>query len=241
MTAELPVKHTYGTSVLSTFMNATRSVGSNARPGLRGLLLAATAALAFGCGGGGDDAASTGAGGGGGQSWSIGGTPPTQIVEGRPFSYTPTVSNPQGVALTFSAVTLPSWASLSASSGTISGTPGPGTVGTYSVSIRVTDGTYTYTSPSYSVQVVGTATGSASLSWIPPTSYTDGSPMTPASYKVYWGSSQGSYPNVVSVSGGLSSYVVDQLTPGTWYFVVTALDQAQVESVFSNAASKVVN
>jgi hypothetical protein len=31
------------------------------------------------------------------------------------------------------------------------------------------------------------------------------------------------------------------LTPGTWYFVVTALDQAQVESVFSNAASKVVN
>jgi hypothetical protein len=199
--------------------------------------------LLFGCGGGDDDAASTGGGGGGGggQSWSISGTPPTQIIEGRPFSYTPAVNNPQGVALTFSAVTLPSWASLSASSGTISGTPGAGTVGTYSISIRVTDGTYTYTSPSYSVQVVATATGSASLSWIPPTSYTDGAPMTPASYKVYWGASQGSYPNVVSVSGGLSSYVVDQLTPGTWYFVVTALDQAQVESVFSNVASKVVN
>jgi hypothetical protein len=207
---------------------------------LRALLLAFVAATVFGCGG--DDESAAG-GGGSGRSWSVSGTPPPQVVQGSAYSYAPTVSNPQSVALTFAYANLPGWATFSSSTGTVSGTPGNGTSGTtYSnITLTVTDGTYSYTTPSYSIQVVGTATGSAMLSWMPPTSYTNGNPLTLAGYKVYWGTTQGNYPNVVSISNGLTSYVVDQLTPGTWYFAVTALDQAQVESVFSNVASKVVN
>ena len=89
---------------------------------------------------------------------------------------------------------------------------------------------------------MATATGSATLTWTPPTTYTDNSPLTLGGYKVYWGTSQGSYPNVQPIGPGLTSHVVSNLTPGTWYFTITALDNAQpqLESVFSNVASKVV-
>jgi hypothetical protein len=56
---------------------------------------------------------------------------------------------------------------------------------------------------------------------------------------VYWSTTPGSYANSTTVNNpGLSSYVVDQLTPATWYFVVTAVNSQGVESAFSNAASK---
>jgi hypothetical protein len=39
---------------------------------------------------------------------------------------------------------------------------------------------------------------------------------------------------------GLTTYVVDNLAPGTYEFVATAFNAAGVESRFSNAASKTV-
>ena len=78
------------------------------------------------------------------------------------------------------------------------------------------------------------------LTWTPPAQYTDGTPLTDlAGYKVYWGTTPGSYTNSVTLSNpGLSSYVVDQLTPATWYFALTAVNTAGVESDLSNQASK---
>ena len=80
------------------------------------------------------------------------------------------------------------------------------------------------------------------MTWNPPTQNTDGSPLTNLTgYRVYWGTQQGDYPNSVIVNNaGLSSYVVDQLTPATWYFTVTALNAGGFESAFSNVASKQV-
>jgi hypothetical protein len=58
---------------------------------------------------------------------------------------------------------------------------------------------------------------------------------------VYWGTSQGNYPNSVLLSNaGLTSYVVDQLTPATWYFAMTAVNASGIESQLSNMASKQV-
>jgi hypothetical protein len=58
---------------------------------------------------------------------------------------------------------------------------------------------------------------------------------------VYWGTSQNNLSNVVTLNNpGLSSYVVDQLTPATWYFALTALNSAGSESSQSNIASKQV-
>lgn len=91
--------------------------------------------------------------------------------------------------------------------------------------------------------IVAQQTGSAALAWTPPNQNTDGSPLKNlAGYRVYWGPSQGSYPNSMTVAiPGLSSYVVDQLSAGTWYFVVTAFSSTGFESAFSNVASKTIS
>ena len=88
----------------------------------------------------------------------------------------------------------------------------------------------------------GTASGSAMLSWYAPTQNTDGSPYTDAAgYRIYWGTSQGGYTNSHTLNGvGLQTYVVESLTPGTWYFVVTARDSDGNESGYSNVAQKTV-
>ena len=90
--------------------------------------------------------------------------------------------------------------------------------------------------------MLAVATGSATLSWNPPTTNTDGSPLTNlAGYKVYWGTSQGSYPNSVTLMNpGLTSYVVENLAPGTYFFVATALNSISAESAFSAAGSKTI-
>ena len=94
--------------------------------------------------------------------------------------------------------------------------------------------------PKTDLAVQAVATGSATLSWTPPTTNTDGSPLGDlAGYKVYWGTSQGNYTNSIAVTNaGITSYVVEQLTPATWYFVTTAINSNGVESDYSNVASK---
>lgn len=176
------------------------------------------------------------------QSPTISGTPNAQVMQGTQYTFTPTASDPDGNTLTFSISGMPSWATFTPSTGKLQGTPGAGDVGTYSnIVISVSDGTTTVSLTSFSIAVVGTATGQASLSWTPPTQNTDGSALTTLTgYTVYWGSSHGNYTNSVQLNNaGLSSYVVTQLTPGTWYFVVTALS-ADGESAYSNEAQKTI-
>jgi hypothetical protein len=69
-----------------------------------------------------------------------------------------------------------------------------------------------------------TTTGSATLSWTPPTRNTDGSTLTNlAGYRIVYGNSPGSLNKTVQVANpGTSRYVVDNLATGTWYFSVRA-------------------
>ena len=174
---------------------------------------------------------------------TITGTPPTTVLEGTAYRFQPTASDPDGDALTFSIQNKPAWATFSAATGTLQGTPGVGDVGTYAnVMISVSDGQTSSSLPAFSIDVMAVATGSATLSWTAPTQNTDGSPLLDLSgYKIYWGTASGSYQNSVTVNNpGLTSYVVDNLTNGTYYFVVTALSSSGGESSFSNEASKAV-
>lgn len=85
----------------------------------------------------------------------------------------------------------------------------------------------------------GGETGSALLSWTPPTTNSDGSTLTDlAGYKIYYGTSSGSYSQVQTTGPGLSSFVVENLASGTWYFAVSAFDTNGNEGVKSNEASK---
>lgn len=164
-------------------------------------------------------------------------------MQGNAYSFTPNASDPDGGTLTFGVANLPGWASFDATTGRVSGNPSSADVGTYAnITISVSDGTANASLAAFSIQVVGTATGSAMLSWTPPTQNTDGSPLNNlAGYKIHWGTTQGNYTNSVVVNTpGLSSYVVDQLTPATWYFALTAINSAGTESTFSNVASKIV-
>lgn len=176
---------------------------------------------------------------------TISGTPPRSATVGSAYSFTPTASDPNGNALTFSIASKPSWASFSTTNGRLSGTPTSAQVGTYSnVTIRVSDGTSTVSLPAFSITVnaTGTSNGSASLSWTPPTRNTDGSSLTNLSgYRIYYGTSSGALTRTISInSSGIASYVVPDLSPATWYFAVTAVNSRGVESVRSTVHSKVI-
>ncbi len=82
--------------------------------------------------------------------------------------------------------------------------------------------------------------GSATLSWAPPTTNTDGTPLTDlAGFKVYYGTSSGSYTQVVN-AGNVTTYTVNNLTSDTYYFVTTAYDTTGNESAYSNEVSKII-
>jgi hypothetical protein len=175
---------------------------------------------------------------------TISGTPATSVMQGTSYSFTPTASDADGDTLTFSIANKPAWAAFNTATGRLQGTPGAGDVGTTSgIVISVSDGKAAPVALSaFSVTVQAVATGSATLTWTPPTQNTDGSPLTDlAGYKIYWGTSQGSYSNSVTLNNpGLASYVVTNLVSGTYYFVATAINSQGVESSYSAPASKTI-
>lgn len=89
--------------------------------------------------------------------------------------------------------------------------------------------------------VPGTQTSNAVLYWQAPATNTDGSPLIDLQgYKVYAGSTAADLRYVTSVSATATSYTVNNLGAGTYYFAVSAYNQAGGESAFSNVASKTV-
>jgi hypothetical protein len=175
---------------------------------------------------------------------TITGVPPTAITVGTAYSFTPTSSDPDSDALSFTVANLPAWATFDTATGRISGTAAAQHVGTTTgIVITANDGRLgTASLAAFNLTVQAVATGSATLSWLPPTTNTDGSALTNlAGYKIYWGSSQGNYPNSTTLTNpGLTSYVISTLSPGTYYFAATAYNSAGVESTFSGAASKTI-
>ncbi len=173
----------------------------------------------------------------------ISGVPTTTVLAGQSYSFTPNGSDPDSDPLTFAVSNLPSWASFSTSTGRISGTPTSANVGTYSnIVISASDGRTTSSLQPLAITVTAVTNGSATLSWTPPTRNTDGSALQNlAGYRIYWGTSQANLSNSTTINNpGLSSYVVEQLSPAIWYFSVSALNAQGVESSHSNVASKTI-
>jgi hypothetical protein len=160
------------------------------------------------------------------------------------YSFKPTASDPDGDVLTFAVSNLPSWATFDSATGEIRGTPAQADLGSYgNVTVSVSDGAATATLAPFAIDVVARGNGSATLNWTAPTERTDGSALADlAGYKIYWGTSPGKYKFSTDIATpGVTTYVVEGLTPAKWYFVATAYDSTGVESRFTNAASKVVN
>jgi hypothetical protein len=175
----------------------------------------------------------------------ISGSPPAEVVAGSAYSFTPGADDADNDPLTFTVDNLPGWASFNETNGQISGTPGDADVGVYEgIVIRVSDGSATGSLGPFSitVQPMDTGTGSVTLNWTAPTQNEDGSALTDlAGYRIYWGTTPGSYPNSVTVDNpGLTTYVVEGLVAGTYEFVATAFNTAGVESRYSSPATKTV-
>lgn len=106
--------------------------------------------------------------------------------------------------------------------------------------------TYTQTAGGGSINMqaaaVSQAASSAVLTWVAPALNGDGSPlMDLAAFKVYWGTTPGSYAQSTKISNAaIRKYTVGGLTTGKWYFVVTALNANGDESPYSNVWSKTV-
>jgi len=174
----------------------------------------------------------------------ISGAPTTSVTAGQAYGFTPTASDPDsGQTLTFSIANRPSWATFSTATGRLSGTPTASQVGTYSgIVITVTDGTLSASLPAFSITVADVQTGSATLSWTPPTLNEDGTAITNLrGYRVYYGTSSSNLNTVLDIpNSGTTRAVVENLSPATWYFALKAYNTSNVESSFSNIASKTI-
>ena len=174
----------------------------------------------------------------------ISGNPAGAVNIGNVYVFSPNASDPDNDTLTFGIENMPVWASFDAGTGKLSGQPTLGNVGIYAdILISVSDGKASSSLPRFAISVNQVGTRSTTLTWTPPTENEDGTTLTDLDgYRIYWGTTQGNYPNSVTIDNeGLSSYVVDNLVPGTYVFVATAFNEGGVESVYSNPATKVLN
>ena len=175
---------------------------------------------------------------------SISGSPPTSVVVGAPYNFTPSTADPSSGKLTFSIKNAPGWASFNTATGDLSGTPAAGDVGSdANITISVSDGTTSASLPAFAIAVVQSANGSASLQWVAPTENTNGTPlMNLAGYRIYYGTDASTMTQTAQIANpSINTYLVANLTPATWFFEVRAYTSANVESSASPVASKTID
>jgi hypothetical protein len=174
---------------------------------------------------------------------TIAGTPPTTAKVGVAYSFIPSAQDPNGDALTYAITSKPAWATFSAATGALTGTPAAADQGSFNnIVISVSDGKSTVSLASFNVLVSATALGSATLSWTPPTQNTDGTSLTNLSgYRIYYGTNAASLGSSIQVTNaGLTSYTVGGLTPATYFFAVAAYTADGVEGAQSVVGSKTI-
>lgn len=191
---------------------------------------------------------SSSGGGSGSTKLAIGGTPPTAATVGSAYSFQPTLSVPAGETATFEIYNKPSWATFNSTTGLLSGRPTASNVGTYRwVQIAASASGYTSWLSAYTLTVSAASitpppTGSATISWTPPTQNTDGSTLTNlAGYNIYYGTSQSNLNSVVKLTNpGLATYVLSNLPAATYYFAMTSVNSNGEESARSGELSYTV-
>ena len=84
------------------------------------------------------------------------------------------------------------------------------------------------------------STGAATVNWQPPTANVDGSTLVDlAGFRIFYGTNRNALERTVELPNpGLTSYMIEDLTAGTWYFGVKVYTSAGAESAMSQLASK---
>ncbi|MCP4253856.1 MAG: fibronectin type III domain-containing protein [Candidatus Scalindua sp.] len=149
---------------------------------------------------------------------------PVTVNEGGTVTFSPTASEADEDALTFS---YSGW--ITSNSYTTNYTD----AGVHTVTVTVSDGTMT-DSQDVTVTVINADVSYVKISWIAPTLNQDGSPLTDFDgYRVYYGTSRGNYV-LYSDVGNVTSETISNLVSGeTYYIVVSAYDISGNESLYS--------
>lgn len=129
-------------------------------------LLATTVLALSGCGGGSDSNAAAG------DNFAplISGTPATTLQAGTNYTFQPQAADPDGDALTFSALNLPSWLTINTSTGRVTGTPTEANVGmTGMITIEVSDSKAATDLPAFRIEVTSAVTVPPPADQSPPT------------------------------------------------------------------------
>lgn len=180
----------------------------------------------------------------GNSSPTISGSPPPAVLVSEMYDFTPNAYDPDGDPLTFTITNKPNWASFEASTGRLSGQPTLGNVGTVgNIVISVSDGKASDSLRAFSVTVSQTALGNVTLNWNAPTQNTDGSPlMDLAGYKIFYGTSSGNYDHEIRLDNpSMTTYVVENLVPDSYYFAAKSFNTSGVDSDYSGEAIRTVN
>ncbi len=173
----------------------------------------------------------------------IWGAPDAAVKTNDVYSFTPSADDADGDTISFSISNLPRWASFDSATGELSGQPLLGDEGVYAqIVISATDGSSTSTLPAFSIEVTQVALGSMSLSWTAPSENSDGTALTDlAGYNLYYGKSENNYSNRIHIDNpSITTFLVENLLPDTYYIVATSFNEIGIESAFSNMAIKTV-
>jgi hypothetical protein len=175
---------------------------------------------------------------------SISGSPDSAVMTGDTYTFTPSASDADGDGITFSITNKPPWATFDSATGRLTGQPLLGDLGLYEdITITATDGSDSASLSAFSIEVTQIALGSMTLTWTAPTQNADGSVLTDlAGYKIYYGTTPGNYTNQVRIDNpSVTTYLIENLLPNTYYVVATALNSLGVESRYSSMAAKTVD
>jgi hypothetical protein len=172
---------------------------------------------------------------------TIAGAPNSITVPDSQYVFVPDAFDSEGDPLTFSAFGVPAWASFDSMTGTLSGVPSETDIGVYQgILIGVNDGQFTVWMNAFEINVVSATSTVVTLSWLPPTTNTDGSPLLDLSgFKIYYWDEY-VYPNtdyspVVELTNpGLSAHLFELPWPGFWKLAITAYNAEGLESDLSN-------
>jgi hypothetical protein len=177
------------------------------------------------------------------------GVPPVSATVGSDYSFQPTVT-PSNTVITFTATGLPAWLSFDTRTGALSGTPAAKDQGTTGhIIIAASNGSSNASMTPFTIQVKALnsspqsgTTGSVKLSWAAPTENTDGTPVTNlAGYHIYYGTSTDELTMSIDVVGATSTtYLVEGLLDGTYYFSVLAYNTEGADSGRSNITNKTI-
>lgn len=175
----------------------------------------------------------------------ISGVAAPTVKVGQSYSFQPSAKDADNHALTFSLSGAPSWLTFSPATGRLSGTPTAADVGIdKAILLQVSNGTTSVSLAPFSITVLaaGSSGGNISLSWQAPADNTNGSALVNLSgYVIHYGNVPNVYTSTITIDNpGLTSYVVEDLPPGTYYFSMTSTTTSGAHSTLSAEASTTI-